>query len=148
MLDEMLALIAGQRLGVLATAGADGAPHCSLMSYAWDDGRRVIWLLTGAATRKFANLSANPAVSLLIDTRTAPAAGRPVEALTIGGTARVLPPGAQRSTALAALLARHPDLAAIAGQADAQVVEVSLRDLQLLAGPGQSWHARLEPAPA
>ncbi|MFH1060863.1 MAG: pyridoxamine 5'-phosphate oxidase family protein [Pseudomonadota bacterium] len=148
MLAKMLELIRGQRLSVLATAGADGAPHCSLMSYAWHEGRRVIWLVTSAGTRKFANLGVNPAVSLLIDTRDAPAAGGPVAALTIAGAARALPPGPERAEALAALLARHPDLMAIATQADAQVLEVTPAQLQLLEGPGQAHHARLEPAPA
>lgn len=144
MLEKMLELIRTQGFCALATADATGTPHCSLMSYAWADQGRVLWLLTPAATRKFANLADNPAVSILIDTRAAPAAGDPVAALTIGGRARVVPAGPERARALAALLSRHPGLEPIAARPDAQVVAVAARDLQLLEGPSQAHHVRLD----
>lgn len=143
MLEKMLSLIRSQEVCVLATAGPDGAPHCSFMFYAWDEGGRIIRLLTRAGARKFANLAANPAVSLLIDTRGEAAQGGQVVALTVTGQARDLAPGPERERALAALLARHPILGEIAVLPDARVVEVAARGLQLLEGPTGAAYASL-----
>jgi len=60
-------MISENKVCVMATA-ADGAPHCSLMSYA-TEMNAVKSTCTLKDTKKYRNLIVNPAVSLLIDTR-------------------------------------------------------------------------------
>lgn len=62
-------LFQNQQLAVLATREADGQPYTSLMAFAAIDDLRQILLVTSRSTRKYANLSAEPRVSLLIDSR-------------------------------------------------------------------------------
>lgn len=57
-----------QHLGVLATYG-DGYPYTSLVAFAATDDLDRLLFATTRATRKFANLSANPRVSMMIDNR-------------------------------------------------------------------------------
>ena len=68
MLKEMKALVKDKNICVLATA-AGGKPHCSLMAYVTDENCEEIYMVTLRSTRKYRNLTENPAVSLLIDNR-------------------------------------------------------------------------------
>jgi nitroimidazol reductase NimA-like FMN-containing flavoprotein (pyridoxamine 5'-phosphate oxidase superfamily) len=68
MLEEMKALAKEKNSCVLATI-VDSKPYCSLMAYATNRSCTKIYMVTHRQTQKFQNLVANPAVSLLIDTR-------------------------------------------------------------------------------
>ncbi len=57
-----------QQLAVLATSQR-GQPYTSLVAFAFSDDLRRLFFATTRATRKFANLQAEPRVSLLIDNR-------------------------------------------------------------------------------
>lgn len=61
-------LLADQRLAVLASYG-DDQPYTSLVAFSASDDLRAIHFATPRATRKFANLSQCPHVSMLIDNR-------------------------------------------------------------------------------
>lgn len=60
--DAMLAFVAGQRWGVLATIKRDGRPQLSNVGYAWDDG--LIRVSVTADRAKTRNLRRDPRVTL------------------------------------------------------------------------------------
>ena len=61
-------LLAGQRLGVLATREAR-SPYQSLVAFAVSKDLKHIYFATAAGTRKYANLVRSPQVSMLFDNR-------------------------------------------------------------------------------
>ena len=103
------ALFADQRLAVLATH-QDGQPYANLVAFGADDDLATLYFATPRATRKFANLSADPRVALLVNNSTnqtedihramaATATGRAVEL-----------EGPERAAYQARYIARHPHL--------------------------------------
>ncbi|HII03021.1 TPA: pyridoxamine 5'-phosphate oxidase family protein [Methanosarcinaceae archaeon] len=68
LLEDLRELFGSQPLAVLATQG-EGTPYVSLVAFASDEKLKYLLFSTTKATRKYANLSANPSVSLLIDNR-------------------------------------------------------------------------------
>jgi nitroimidazol reductase NimA-like FMN-containing flavoprotein (pyridoxamine 5'-phosphate oxidase superfamily) len=109
-------LFQAQQLAVLATREDDGQPYASLMAFAASGDLKQILLVTSRSTRKYANLSADPRVSLLIDSRSR-GASRPHEttdiheavAVTVLGEAEEVS-GTERDHLLAYYLAKHPHL--------------------------------------
>lgn len=65
--EEALAVIAGNRQGVLATLKSDGHPHLSNMLYTWDPERRVLLMSTKAPRIKVRHLHANPKTALQVN---------------------------------------------------------------------------------
>jgi nitroimidazol reductase NimA-like FMN-containing flavoprotein (pyridoxamine 5'-phosphate oxidase superfamily) len=61
-------LFASQRLGVLATYG-EGQPYSSLVAFAATNDLKYLVFATTRATRKYANLSAESRVAILVDNR-------------------------------------------------------------------------------
>jgi nitroimidazol reductase NimA-like FMN-containing flavoprotein (pyridoxamine 5'-phosphate oxidase superfamily) len=80
-------------------------------------------------TRKFSNITGNPRVSLLIDSR---GTSRP-QALTIEGTAREVPV-AEREEAAGLILAAHPALKELVRHPDAAVICVTAGQAVFLDG--------------
>lgn len=66
---DIIKLLSAQKLAVLATQNPEGFPYASLIAFAATEDLRKIVLATPRATRKFANISNNPGVSLLVDDR-------------------------------------------------------------------------------
>ena len=64
----MKALAREKNSCVLATI-VDTKPYCSLMAYVTNEACTEIYMVTHRQSQKFQNLIANPAVSLMIDTR-------------------------------------------------------------------------------
>ncbi len=62
-------LLVRQQLAVVATLTPE-SPYASLVAFAASDDLRTIMFATTRATTKYRNLSANPHVSVLIDSRT------------------------------------------------------------------------------
>ena len=60
--DKLLAVIAGNSLGVLATIKRDGRPQLSIVGYAWDDG--LVRVSVTADRAKTRNLQRDPRVAL------------------------------------------------------------------------------------
>ena len=59
-------LLRQQQLGVLSTVSED-SPYASLVAFAVSDDNRHLFFVTQRATRKFANISANAQVALLVN---------------------------------------------------------------------------------
>lgn len=105
--QQIFELLAGQGLAVLATS-AGGHPYTTLVGFAASADGRELYFVTHRSTRKFANLSGDDRVSLLIDNRSNRAEDfRRAAALTAFGRARELPEG-QREAALQMFLAKYP----------------------------------------
>jgi len=102
-------LLAGQPLAVLATH-AQGQPYTSLVAFAATEDLRHLLFATTRATRKFANLTADERVALLVDNRSNQESDfHDAMAATVMGRAAEVPDG-ERQALLAIYLGRHPYL--------------------------------------
>ncbi|MGA9754203.1 MAG: pyridoxamine 5'-phosphate oxidase family protein [Desulfobaccales bacterium] len=68
MKEIVQSLLTSQRLAVLSTQ-MSGRPYSNLIAFAATEDLKYIFFATSRATRKYANLTAEPWVSLLIDNR-------------------------------------------------------------------------------
>ncbi len=102
-------LFDSQRLGVLSTHSG-GQPYANLVAFAATSDLREILFATTRSTRKFANLTADSRVALLVDNR----ANEPADvhsAMAVTATGRVEEvPADQQEHYLRLYLAKHPHL--------------------------------------
>lgn len=106
VLEIIQELLTSQRLAVLSTQN-QGQPYSNLVAFAVTPDLKFLLFATGRATRKYANLLADPRVSLLIDNRSNEAADfARAAALTILGQAWEMY-GADRQHLLSIYLERH-----------------------------------------
>ena len=141
MLEEMKQLVRDKNICVLATI-AGGKPYCSLMAYATNDAGTGVYMATHRHTRKFRNLTENPAVSLLIDTREdAPRAA--ARALTVEGTCRLIEERSERETARGLLLTKNPHLEEFLRHPGCEFVCVRISSFLLLKGLSEAHHATI-----
>jgi hypothetical protein len=103
--------IAGKaRFSALATISADG-PHLSLIAFAITPDSREIIFATPKDTIKYANIVADPRVSVLIEGSETPVKDvMEAEAISLDGHASVVRRGKRRSILERLLLAIHPEL--------------------------------------
>jgi nitroimidazol reductase NimA-like FMN-containing flavoprotein (pyridoxamine 5'-phosphate oxidase superfamily) len=124
-LTVLRTLLAGQRLAVLATQGPE-YPYTSLVAVHADDELRHVFFTTARATRKFDFLTAEPRVSLLVDSRSDDDLDfHGAVAATAVGAARELE-GDERDAPLAAFVARHPQLRGFASDPSSALVEIAV----------------------
>jgi len=150
MLKKIAELVQAQGFLVLATCSPDsrgGAPHASLMACCPSPDGHEFWLATLAATRKFANLQANPRASLLLDNRMSDRmddrmddrvgdrqGGSPSQALTVEAVRVPFASPADELSARRALLARHPELEGFLALDGVLVLRLLGQRYQLLSG--------------
>jgi nitroimidazol reductase NimA-like FMN-containing flavoprotein (pyridoxamine 5'-phosphate oxidase superfamily) len=141
MMRRMKSLVREHNTCVLATV-SDGRPHCSLMAYATDDACGVLYMATSRATTKYRNLTSNPHVSLLIDTRADhPGKGPPdARALTISGEFHPIRDRENRASVEARLANVHPYLKDFMKNKDAEVFSVKVTSLLLLEGLSDAYY--------
>jgi nitroimidazol reductase NimA-like FMN-containing flavoprotein (pyridoxamine 5'-phosphate oxidase superfamily) len=142
MLAEMKRLVQEKNICVLATL-AGSKPYCSLMAYAASEDGTEIYMATHRSTRKFRNVSENPAVSLMIDTREEAPRAQAL-ALTVEGTCAPIVDAAKRQLARNRLLSAHPHLKEFLAHIDNEVLCVRIQSLLLLKGLSEAHHALLE----
>ncbi|MGD2176706.1 MAG: pyridoxamine 5'-phosphate oxidase family protein [Anaerolineae bacterium] len=125
-------LFQDQQLAVLATREEDGQPYASLMAFAASDDLRQLFLVTSRFTRKYANLSTDPRVSLLIDSRSHQSADihRAVAVTVLGEAEEVR--GAERDHLLAHYLAKHPHLESFATSPSCALLRVRVKSYYLV----------------
>ncbi len=145
MLEKMKDLVISQNVCVLATVSGD-QPHCSLMSYATDADCREMYMVTLRNTKKYRNLTDNPAISLLIDTREEDRGEKrhQARALTVSGVFEEVKDQTKRGIIKARLLERHPHLIVLTDHPDAEFFTVRIKSLQLLEGVEEASFATLE----
>ncbi len=103
------ALFDSQRLGVLATYGG-GQPYSSLVAFAATNDLKYLVFATTRATRKYANLSAESRVAMLVDNRSNQDSDfHRAIAVTALGTAKEVKES-ERDRFLRLYLAKHPYL--------------------------------------
>ena len=122
---DVLALITGQLLAVLSTE-LHGQPYASLLAFAGTADLRHLVFATPRTTRKFANISENPRVALLINSATNSEADiHRAASVTAIGTAEVME-GEEREELLALYLKKHPHLKSFTLAPTTAVVRVSV----------------------
>ncbi len=146
MIDKMTQLVREMDICVLATL-KDGRPYCSLMAYAPDKEGRRVYMITDRNSTKFKNISADPHVSLLIDTREkhGKEGRRQTLALTASGIARVVKDRQERSCALKDLVSRHGQLEGLALSPSSEVIGVDISSMLLLEGIEKSYFEEIGP---
>jgi nitroimidazol reductase NimA-like FMN-containing flavoprotein (pyridoxamine 5'-phosphate oxidase superfamily) len=125
-------LFQAQQFAVLATREDDGQPYASLMAFAASGDLRHLLLVTSRFTRKYANLSAEPRVSLLIDNRSHQTADiHEAVAVTVLGEVEEVK-GPERDHLLAHYLAKHPHLEGFATSPSCALLRVQVKSYYLV----------------
>jgi nitroimidazol reductase NimA-like FMN-containing flavoprotein (pyridoxamine 5'-phosphate oxidase superfamily) len=119
------ALLESQAHGVMATLH-DRQPYTSLMAFAVTPDLQRMVFATYRATRKHANLLANPRVSLLVDNRTNTAVDyHDAVAISAQGTV-VEVEAARRDELLQLYLGKHPALGDFVAAADCVLLQLKI----------------------
>ncbi|MGD2104407.1 MAG: pyridoxamine 5'-phosphate oxidase family protein [Anaerolineae bacterium] len=125
-------LFARQQLAVLATKESNGHPYANLMAFAVSDDLKTLLLVTSRATRKYANLSAEPRMALLIDSRSHHTSDiHEAMAVTVLGDAEEVS-GAERRRLLPTYVAKHPHLKEFASSPSCALFRVRVRSYYLV----------------
>ena len=135
MIGKMKALVKRKDICVLATV-SENNPYCSLMAYVTDNDCREIYMVTNRQSTKFRNLSANPSVSLLIDTREEHTGmQRPdAQALTVSGVYQEIQDETKKTRIRSKLLEKHPHIKNLMDMPDAEIFCVKVTSFLLLDG--------------
>jgi nitroimidazol reductase NimA-like FMN-containing flavoprotein (pyridoxamine 5'-phosphate oxidase superfamily) len=132
ILEDMKALAREKNICVLATI-TNNKPYCSLMAYVTNKACSEIYMVTHRQTQKFQNLVANPAVSLLIDTRdTLPRTA--ARAMTVEGIYQKIADPDKEQKVRRKLLSAHPHLTGFMGHPEAEVIQIKIKSFLLLDG--------------
>lgn len=132
MLKEMKTLAKEKNICVLATVAGD-KPYCSLMAYVTDENCEEIYLVTRRDTRKYRNLTKNPAVSLLIDNREKYPRSA-ANALTVAGVYAKIESEQKNKKVKQNLLAVHPHLTDLINHPDAEILCIQIHSFLMLKG--------------
>jgi nitroimidazol reductase NimA-like FMN-containing flavoprotein (pyridoxamine 5'-phosphate oxidase superfamily) len=118
-------LLNSQRLAVLSTQ-MSGRPYSNLIAFAATEDLKDILFATTRATRKFANLTAEPHVSLLIDNRSNQETdfGETSAVTVLGTAAEVL--GPEREKYLKVYLKKHPYLEEFVSSPTSALIKVKV----------------------
>lgn len=134
MLTTAQKMLEENHLCVLATC-SNNLPNSSLMHYIYDGIGMNIYMLTLRGSVKQKNITANPQVSLLIDTRAVlPQSGIPVMALTVYGEAGFVQDPQRHQALVDQLVDRYNSLAMLADDSQCLVIQVQMRKILLLDG--------------
>jgi nitroimidazol reductase NimA-like FMN-containing flavoprotein (pyridoxamine 5'-phosphate oxidase superfamily) len=135
MLDKMKAMVRQKDICVLATVSGH-KPYCSLMAYASNDEGTEIYMVSHKNTQKYRNLTDNPNVSLLIDTRDVDKGPKrsKARALTVSGIFRETKEKEGKDRIRAILVERHPHMREFAHHPDAEVFSIKATSFLLLEG--------------
>ena len=124
-------LLSTQRLAVLATHD-QVQPYTSLVTFAATEDLGCLLFPTQRATRKFANMTAEPCIALLVDDRTNQASDLAEAcALTALGTASEAT-GLERSALVELYLARNPQLRDFVLAPDCALIRVQVKSYLLV----------------
>lgn len=128
---DLKGLFESQPLAVLATQ-SDGQPYTSLVAFASSKDFKELYFATTRATRKYANLMANPRAALLMDNRSnKPSDFRWAMAVTALGQAQEIK-GEKAKKAQSLYLAKHPELEGFLSSPTCALVGVEVRTYYLV----------------
>ena len=139
MIEKMKALVKRKGSCVLATV-SENKPHCSLMVYVTDNDCREIYMVTNRQTTKFRNLSTNPSVSLLIDTREehTGTSHHGAQALTVSGVYHEITDENKKAHIRKDLIEKHPHIKVLMDMPDAEIFCVKVISFLLLDGVSEA----------
>lgn len=125
MKEDLKGLFALQRLAVLATQN-EGQPYTNLVAFTASKDLKQLFFATTRATRKYANLTADSRVAMLIDNRSNEAADfRWAMAVTATGKVEEIE-GHEREKALKIYLAKHPHLEEFVSSPSCALLKISV----------------------
>jgi len=125
MKEDLKGLFASQRLAVLATQN-EGQPYNSLVAFTASEDLKQLFFATTRATRKYANLTADSRVAMLIDNRSNEATDfRWAMAITATGKAEEIE-GHEREEASKLYLAKHPHLEEFVSSPSCALLRISV----------------------
>ena len=106
------------------------------MAYVTDEECSEIYMVTSTKTTKYRNVTENPSVSLLIDTREEhTGSDRPqAKALTVAGQYRKIRDDRKKNLARTRLLRRHPHIRELVDHPDAEILCIRIISFLLLDG--------------
>jgi nitroimidazol reductase NimA-like FMN-containing flavoprotein (pyridoxamine 5'-phosphate oxidase superfamily) len=136
MLEQIKRLARQKRTCVLATVDGD-KPYCSLMAYVTDEDCEEIYMVTHKDTRKYRNLLANPAASIMIDSRELKSRAQ-AQALTVEGACCRIEDEDKEKQVRAMLLKAHPQLKGFVDHPDAALLCIKVNSFLLLNGLTES----------
>ena len=136
MLEQMKTLAREKNSCVLATISGS-KPYCSLMAYVTNRECTEIYMVTHRQTQKYQNLIANPAVSILIDTRDASPRSA-TRAMTVEGAFQKVKDPDKEKKVRRKLLSAHPHLNEFMGHPEAEVLQINIGSFLLLNGLTQA----------
>jgi uncharacterized pyridoxamine 5'-phosphate oxidase family protein len=115
------------------------------MAYVTDSDCREIYMVTDKNSSKFKNLSENPKVSLLIDTRADHDCRdlSDTSALTVSGVFEKMDDRDLIKNARESLLERHPHIMEILKQPDAEILRIRMTSFLMLEGLTKSYFEEL-----
>ncbi len=109
MREDLKKLFTTQTLAVLSTQN-EGQPYASLVAFAASEDLKSLFFATTRATRKYANLSSEPRVAMLVDSRSNEVSDfRWAMAVTATGEAEEVE-GEEKDNVSKIYLAKHPHL--------------------------------------
>jgi nitroimidazol reductase NimA-like FMN-containing flavoprotein (pyridoxamine 5'-phosphate oxidase superfamily) len=141
MLDEMKAMARAKNICVLATVTGH-KPYCSLMAYVTDPACTEVYMVTHRQTQKYQNLIANPAVSLMIDTRDSSPRAK-ARAMTVEGHFEKIRDSKKLDRIRRQLLSVHPHLKQFMGHPQAEILRIKIKSFLLLDGLTQSSYVEI-----
>jgi nitroimidazol reductase NimA-like FMN-containing flavoprotein (pyridoxamine 5'-phosphate oxidase superfamily) len=107
--NKIQSLLSSQELAVLST-GNDGIPYANLVAFAAEPDLKTLYFATARSTRKFRNLSGQPAAAMLVDNRSNREEDfHEAAAVTVVGKAGEIPHD-RHEPVIRLYLARHPYL--------------------------------------
>jgi len=123
--EQIRELFTNQKLGVLSTHHS-GQPYASLVAFVGKKDLKEIFFITSRTTRKFANLSADPRVAILINSSLNMESDfHDAVSVTALGNAKEIH-GAEKDEILRLYLTKHPYLEAFATSPTCAVVGVTI----------------------
>lgn len=123
--EQIRELLTIQKLAVLSTHHS-GQPYASLVAFVGKKDLKEIFFVTSRTTRKFANLSADPRVAILINSSLNMESDfHEAVSVTALGTAKEIH-GAEKHEVLSQYLTKHPYLEAFATSPTCAVVGVTI----------------------
>jgi heme iron utilization protein len=133
-----------QKLAVLSTHNA-GQPYASLVAFAATEDLRHLFFATARTTRKYRNLSLDPRVAMLMDSRSnLDSDVHTAVAVTATGTAAEVS-GQERDQGVRRYLARHPYLQDFIGAETCALVRVAVKTYYLVSRFQQVMELHLLP---
>jgi nitroimidazol reductase NimA-like FMN-containing flavoprotein (pyridoxamine 5'-phosphate oxidase superfamily) len=124
-------LCISQKLAVVSTQ-SDGQPYASLVAFVASDDLRHIFFVTARTTRKFANLTKEPRVAVLINSSSNEESDfhNAVSITVIGTAEEVTDP--ERENVLALYLSKHPYLEDFAHSPSCAVIKVRTKSYYMV----------------